>query len=402
MRLSDEVENEKQRRDPRYRRLYPSWVLRLHVCLELCVLAHAFVNAQVARGQEAVPASVVTNTLLAGRDDKTNAPQSPSTSYATMAHFFSGQFVKSALIEDVLANSAIAAEQAGVFRISSSTGFSGGVSAYKMALGAETKCYSGSAPCWGMTTVAGFFPGYAPTLSKIGHEIDYSNFTGIDCPDGDEGISDYTTNTAAVTNSVRIPVSSTMGLSQGQQISYGGFSGNITVLGFSGLNVTVSDRVTIPRGTALKFSYPACDALVITSSGPGSYQYRANITIGGANKARTGILYNSGTVIGADIRSYDQSQVFIKDAGQHIDGIDGGAATYSGNAIFFPGFIVAGTTGDITQPPGATYAPIYQEALKTPRSSAAPCLAGQFTDDANFHYVCVAANKWRRVALSDF
>ena len=28
--------------------------------------------------------------------------------------------------------------------------------------------------------------------------------------------------------------------------------------------------------------------------------------------------------------------------------------------------------------------------------------AGQFTDDANYHYVCVAANSWKRVALSSF
>lgn len=40
--------------------------------------------------------------------------------------------------------------------------------------------------------------------------------------------------------------------------------------------------------------------------------------------------------------------------------------------------------------------------LTTLSSSTAPCNAGEFKDDTNYHYVCVAANKWKRVALSDF
>ncbi len=46
--------------------------------------------------------------------------------------------------------------------------------------------------------------------------------------------------------------------------------------------------------------------------------------------------------------------------------------------------------------------PGFQEVLYTPASSAASCAVGQFADDANFHYVCVAANTWKRVALSSF
>jgi hypothetical protein len=47
-------------------------------------------------------------------------------------------------------------------------------------------------------------------------------------------------------------------------------------------------------------------------------------------------------------------------------------------------------------------APGYHETLTTPASSSAVCSAGDFTDDANYHYVCVAANTWKRVALSSF
>jgi hypothetical protein len=40
--------------------------------------------------------------------------------------------------------------------------------------------------------------------------------------------------------------------------------------------------------------------------------------------------------------------------------------------------------------------------LATPASSSAPCVAGQIGADANYVYVCVAANTWKRSALSSF
>jgi hypothetical protein len=41
-------------------------------------------------------------------------------------------------------------------------------------------------------------------------------------------------------------------------------------------------------------------------------------------------------------------------------------------------------------------------ALHTPASSSEACTSGQFSDDANFHYVCVSSGVWKRVALSSF
>ncbi|HXM60080.1 MAG TPA: hypothetical protein VN950_04430 [Terriglobales bacterium] len=40
--------------------------------------------------------------------------------------------------------------------------------------------------------------------------------------------------------------------------------------------------------------------------------------------------------------------------------------------------------------------------LATPPSSSAPCIAGQIGADANYIYVCVATNHWKRSALSSF
>jgi hypothetical protein len=69
--------------------------------------------------------------------------------------------------------------------------------------------------------------------------------------------------------------------------------------------------------------------------------------------------------------------------------------TFTDNGLFVnntKGELMAGILND-----GKMQAP-----LSTPRSSSAPCEVGQFSNDAEFHYVCVAENHWKRVALSDF
>ncbi|GAC87702.1 hypothetical protein NBRC3255_1363 [Gluconobacter thailandicus NBRC 3255] len=50
---------------------------------------------------------------------------------------------------------------------------------------------------------------------------------------------------------------------------------------------------------------------------------------------------------------------------------------------------------------GSVTARRYQETLSSPASSSA-CKVGEFTDDADYHYVCVAENTWKRVALSSY
>ena len=43
-----------------------------------------------------------------------------------------------------------------------------------------------------------------------------------------------------------------------------------------------------------------------------------------------------------------------------------------------------------------------QGDLSTPTSSSARCEPGEFSDDASYHYVCVAKSKWKRVELKEF
>ncbi len=43
---------------------------------------------------------------------------------------------------------------------------------------------------------------------------------------------------------------------------------------------------------------------------------------------------------------------------------------------------------------------MFQAPLHTPSSSSEPCSPGASVDDSDYHYVCTAPNKWKRVALS--
>jgi hypothetical protein len=96
-----------------------------------------------------------------------------------------------------------------------------------------------------------------------------------------------------------------------------------------------------------------------------------------------------------------------------LDGIDGNgngaiAASYAFGAQppavyrIVDGMPHTSTKAISSQPFAALEASAYHETLRTPASSSAPCRAGDFADDANYHYVCVADSTWKRVALSSF
>jgi len=68
---------------------------------------------------------------------------------------------------------------------------------------------------------------------------------------------------------------------------------------------------------------------------------------------------------------------------------------------FGPGAAVFDASGNLSSTSTLSVSR-YIETLHTPASSSEPCTAGTFTDDANYHYVCVSTNTWKRVVLSSF
>ena len=68
----------------------------------------------------------------------------------------------------------------------------------------------------------------------------------------------------------------------------------------------------------------------------------------------------------------------------------------------YAGAQIIGKGGFLVDPAGKVVGSGFRAALRTPASSSAPCTAGDFMDDANYHYVCVATNRWKRAELSAF
>lgn len=83
-----------------------------------------------------------------------------------------------------------------------------------------------------------------------------------------------------------------------------------------------------------------------------------------------------------------------------------GPRILNGNGIFLVDIPGVGELINLTQAQARIDAPVlssgYTETLTTPASGTATCTAGQFTDDANFHYVCTATNAWKKSTLRPF
>ncbi len=147
--------------------------------------------------------------------------------------------------------------------------------------------------------------------------------------------------------------------------------------------------------------------------GLGAAQPTETITSGGAVEARGTATTN---VANASILDYEANggngRMFaFGPNGSTFAGFQFLQVTSTG-AVFYPMLVdktshavgfgcgAAGTLGACAASVSA--AGLFHETLMTPASSAAACATGDVTDDANFHYVCVAANTWKRVALSAF
>ena len=79
---------------------------------------------------------------------------------------------------------------------------------------------------------------------------------------------------------------------------------------------------------------------------------------------------------------------------------DGGGTALGTGA--YHGHGIAINTDEIAIPNGSGFATLTGVLQSAPSSSTAAGVAGQTAYDANYFYVCTAANTWKRVALSSF
>ena len=70
------------------------------------------------------------------------------------------------------------------------------------------------------------------------------------------------------------------------------------------------------------------------------------------------------------------------------------------NIVSGPGIMTTDNEGTTTIAVDPTVVSLHASA--PPRNSTSSCSAGEFSFDSDYYYVCVAANKWKRAALSNF
>lgn len=81
-------------------------------------------------------------------------------------------------------------------------------------------------------------------------------------------------------------------------------------------------------------------------------------------------------------------------------GTDFRASLARTNVAAGPGVTVADNGGTATVAIDATV--VSTRVITPPKSSSSACSSGQFSFDADYYYVCIAPNKWKRFALSNF
>jgi|HubBroStandDraft_2_1064218.scaffolds.fasta_scaffold13835_4 hypothetical protein len=138
----------------------------------------------------------------------------------------------------------------------------------------------------------------------------------------------------------------------------------------------------LKNGSAM-FSVDGAGNIVGSSASLGSVQLNGDATNGSVD---VGNLTNNSATPYVDLNGFGtQNNVrLINDANGQltIDTATGGNLQVNANGIFT--------------------AASFHVNLATPPSSSAPCIAGQIGADANYIYVCIATNHWKRSALSSF
>jgi hypothetical protein len=94
------------------------------------------------------------------------------------------------------------------------------------------------------------------------------------------------------------------------------------------------------------------------------------------------------------------SWTVVQGAFEAAGGTDQRASLATTNVAAGSGIAIADNAGTATVTVDPTV--VSTRVIVPPKSSSAACASGQFSFDADYYYVCVAANKWKRFALSNF
>lgn len=235
--------------------------------------------------------------------------------------------------------------------------------AAKVGAYVETNVKPGSGAAWGAAFNYHLSPGAVPSFNP-GVEFDYSNESGTDCA---LGVADCT----------------------GLRVAMGGPNKATTNL------AVVSDNTkdyAALWGIRVNGDLLASEAAIeVDSSSKTGLAFGVSRIGGQAHSVATIQDVTTSPTSFSIGGTHSLASIFDSSKSQNGLALNG---SYAGAQIVGHNFVI--------YPNGNVKAPMFQGKLTTPASSSAPCEPGQFMDDADYHYVCVGANTWKRVALSAF
>ncbi|TNC14556.1 hypothetical protein FF100_09220 [Methylobacterium terricola] len=251
----------------------------------------------------------------------------------------------------------------------------------------ETEVVDGAGAAWGAAfnyhirtkpRAGQFFPGV---------EFDYANDSGADCA---LGVTDCT--------AIRVGLAGNAQVTHGLQITGDGSE----TTGYSAIWALRINGEKVAQQSSIEVDSMSAVGLGFGISGIGTSAHGVAAIRDVSTSPRS--IQIAGVKSSSAIEDTSTTPTFANIGGtKSLAGLREASTTPTG--ILLQGRYAAAQisgTGWSVNPAGILTASRLNSPLATPASSKAPCQAGDWAHDANFVYTCIAANTWKRAALSSW
>ncbi len=273
----------------------------------------------------------------------------------------------------------------------------------------ETNVVEGAGSAWGAA-----FNYHINTVPKLGNffpgvEFDYANNSGHDCA---LGVTDCT--------AVRVGLAGNAQVTHGVQITGDGSSttgySSIWALRINGDRVASQSAIEVDAAAPIGLGFGSSGiggqshsiaTIQDVTAGPTSLQTAGSKTIADLVLGAAGprAIQINGARSSSAIEDTSSSPAAFNIGGKKsLAAIRDGSVTPTGILLqgTYAAAQIAGAGWSVGPDGGLTTTSVTEIISAPPAASNAPCRVGQHAWDTRFEYRCVAANKWKRAALSDW
>ncbi|GJD48585.1 hypothetical protein OPKNFCMD_1308 [Methylobacterium crusticola] len=238
----------------------------------------------------------------------------------------------------------------------------------KVGLYNEVQNVAGGGHSWAQANNFHLRPGHTPTFN-VNTEFDFQNDSGSDCIVG-----------VANCNNLYVVTAGTNKSTAGVAVSTTNKSGFASYFGI------ILSSPQLASNSAIEIDTGGARAIGVGAFMPASYTSAA---IEDLSTAPAGLVIRGAKAIAGVVEHSTSSN------GIALNGI------YSGAQIVGTGWNVS-PAGAVTMSGATVNGNLYVTTPLVPATAATPCAKGQISYDAEFVYVCVTANTWKRAALASW